>query len=141
MCRHSMTCASRCARTFCGARRSPRPDQRAAEAVDVLKAADDFEAAAGEAGWPVGSSEPLSRGGTFPEVGANAAVEALAFSLPVGGVSDVIEAGNAAAIIQVVERQDVVPAVFDAEKEELEAEMLGQRRQPVLLVVLGERRH
>ena len=103
--------------------------QRAAEAVDVLKAADDFEAAAGEAGWPVGSSEPLSRGGTFPEVGANAAVEALAFSLPVGGVSDVIEAGNAAAIIQVVERQDVVPAVFDAEKKELEAEMLGQRRQ------------
>ena len=103
--------------------------QRAADAASVLQAADDFDAAADEAGWTVGTSELLPRGGTFPEVGANAAVEALAFSLPVGGVSDVIEAGNAAAIIQVVDRQDVAPGEFEAAKEGLETEILGQRRQ------------
>ncbi len=103
--------------------------QRASEAATALQSAEDFEAAAGDAGWTIDSSEPLSRGGTFPEVGANAAVEAVAFSLPVGGVSDAIEAGNVAAVIQVVDREDVIPAVFEDEKEELETEILGQRRQ------------
>ena len=103
--------------------------QRADEAADLLKGADNFEATAGEAGWTVSASEPVSRGGTFPEIGANVSVEALAFSLPVGGISDVIEAGNVAAIIQVVERQDVVPAEFEAAREDLQTEILNQRRQ------------
>ena len=102
--------------------------ERAAEAATTLGQAEDFAAAAEEAGWTVGASQLMTRGGAFPEVGVNAAVEAVAFALAVGEVSDVVESGNTAAIVHVVERQDASSESFEAEKDTLRDEILQSRQ-------------
>jgi peptidyl-prolyl cis-trans isomerase D len=102
--------------------------ERAAEAATRLQEAEDFAAAAKEADLTVGSSELMSRGGAFPEVGISDTVEALAFALPVGTVSDVVVAGSTAAIVHVVERQDVTAAEFESAREELREELLQQKQ-------------
>lgn len=101
---------------------------RATEVAANLQEADDFVEVAEAAGLTVGSSELLTRGGAFPEVGVNTAVEAVAFALPEGGVSDVLEAGNMAAIVHVVERESATPEQFNTERTDLRYELL-QRRQ------------
>ena len=101
---------------------------RATEVAASLQEADDFVEVAEAAGLTVGSSELLARGGAFPEVGVNTAVEAVAFALPEGGVSDVLEAGNMAAIVHVVERESATPEQFGTERTDLRYELL-QRRQ------------
>ena len=102
--------------------------KRANDVAERLQEADDFVAAAEAAELTVGSSELLARGGAFPEIGVNSAIEAVAFALPVGGISDVIEAGNMAAIVHVVERESVTPEQLSNDRVDLRYELL-QRRQ------------
>ena len=102
--------------------------ERAAEAATQLQEAEDFAVAAQEAELTVGSSDLMTRGGAFPEVGISAAVEAIAFALQVGGVSDVVETGTAAAIVHVVERQAVTASEFESAREELRTELLQQKQ-------------
>ena len=101
---------------------------RAAEAAQMLKAADNFAAAAAGPGLTIGTSNLVTRGSAFPEVGVSAAVEAVAFALPVGGVSDVIEAGNTAAIVHVVEREEATVAELEAARETLRSELKATRQ-------------
>ena len=101
---------------------------KAAEAAAMLQEAEDFSAAAEAADLTVGSSALLTRGSPFPEVGISAAVEAVAFELPIGGVSGVIEAGNAAAVVRIVERQDVTPEELEEAWDTLRTELLQNRQ-------------
>ena len=102
--------------------------EKATEAAASLREADDFAEAARAAELGVGTSELITRGSAFPEVGSNAALEAVAFELPIGGVSDAIEVGNATAVVHVVERQDVTPAELEESRETLRGELLQNRQ-------------
>jgi peptidyl-prolyl cis-trans isomerase D len=102
--------------------------ERANDVAGSLQEADDFVAAAEASGLAVGSSELLARGGAFPEVGVNSAIEAVAFALPVGGISDVIEAGSMAAIVHVVERESVTPEQLGNDRVDLRYELLQGRQ-------------
>jgi peptidyl-prolyl cis-trans isomerase D len=102
--------------------------EKAAEAARTLKAATDFAAAAKAAGFTVGTSELIARGAAFPEVGASAAVEATAFSLQAGAVSNPVSTGSAAAVVHVVERQGADPTALAQGKESLRTELLQQRQ-------------
>jgi peptidyl-prolyl cis-trans isomerase D len=102
--------------------------EHANDVAESLQAADDFVAAAEATELTVGSSELLARGEAFPEVGSNSAIEAAAFSLPVGGISAVIDAGNMAAIVHVVERESATPEQLSNDRVDLHYELL-QRRQ------------
>ena len=102
--------------------------EKATEAAATLREADDFGEAARAAELAVGTSELITRGSAFPEVGSNAALEALAFELAVGGVSDAIEVGNASAVVHVVERQGVTPAELEESRETLRGELLQNRQ-------------
>ena len=101
---------------------------KAAEAAAMLQKAEDFSAAVEAADLTVGTSGLLTRGSPFPEVGISGAVEVVAFELPVGGVSGVIEAGNAAAVVRVVERQDVTPEELEEARDALRTELLQNRQ-------------
>ena len=61
-------------------------------------------------------------------MGVNAEVENVAFSLPEGTVSDVVEAGNTAVIIHVAETQSAEPGALESAREDLRLELL-QRKQ------------
>ena len=102
--------------------------ERAAEAAEALKTADDFVAAAEGGEWAVGSSDLVTRGAAFPEVGASAAVEAVAFAMTPGTVSDVVQTGDAVAIVHLVEREEASTADLAQNRDTLRDELMFQRQ-------------
>lgn len=102
--------------------------ERAAAAAETLRAADDFAAAAEEAGWTVGSSDLVTRGAALPEIGPSAAVEAVAFDMDPGSVSDAVEAGDAAVVVRLVEREEASAADLAESRDTLRGELTSQRR-------------
>ena len=102
--------------------------ERATEAAEALKAADDFVAAAEEAEWSVGSSDLVPRGAALPEVGSSPSVEAVAFAMAPGTVSDVIQTGNAVAVVHLVEREEASAADLAQNRDTLRNELMLQRQ-------------
>jgi parvulin-like peptidyl-prolyl isomerase len=88
----------------------------------------DFNAAAKSAGLEVKTTEFIARGAAITDVGSSPAVDAVAFTLPVGGVSDPIVTDNATVIVKVLERQDPAPTDIASGKATLKTELLSERR-------------
>ena len=107
--------------------------ERAREEADAVAASladsEDFAAAAEAADLTVATSGPVARGAAFPDVGVSAALEQAAFELPVGGVSDVLEAsGETLAIVRLVERSEVTSGEIADARDDLRGELLQSRR-------------
>lgn len=105
-----------------------------------LKTAADFQATAKSAGLEAVASQPLARGAVIPNIGKSAEIDAVAFSLPVGGVSGAITTPQGAAIIKVASRQDVAPADYVAARDKFRAEVLNERRSKFYQTYLGKAR-
>jgi peptidyl-prolyl cis-trans isomerase D len=101
--------------------------QNAATLAPKFKSSD-FAAAAKSAGLTAESTDLLARGATIPQVGASPAVDAAAFSLPVGGVSDPITTDNGSVVIKVLEKKEVTPEELSAGKQQLRDELRGERK-------------
>lgn len=102
--------------------------ERANEAAEVLKSADDFLSAAETAEFAVGTSELVARGASFPQVGISSPVEAVAFAMEPGAVSDVIQAANSAAIVHLVEKEDASEDDLATIQDALRNELLFSRQ-------------
>ena len=106
-----------------------RARAEAEAAAGSLRDGEDFEAAAAAAGLTVGTSELITRGAAFPEIGVSTAVEQAAFELPIGGVSAVLEAGGETlAVVRLVEREDVTPEQIAEASDALRSDLLQSRR-------------
>ena len=101
--------------------------QRAA-AVSAQVQSGGFEAAAKAAGLDVKTTDLIARGAPIGDVGVSPAVDAAAFALPQGGVSDPIVTDNGAAIVKVVERKDPTAAELASSRETTRSELLNERR-------------
>jgi len=101
--------------------------QRAATIGAQMKSGD-FNAAAKGAGLEVKTTEFIARGAPIGDVGASPAIDAVAFTLPVGAVSDPIVTDNATVIVKVLERQDPAPSDIASGKATLKTELLNERR-------------
>jgi peptidyl-prolyl cis-trans isomerase D len=101
---------------------------RAPQVANALKSAKDFAAAVKRAGLEVKTTELLARGSAIPDIGMSEAIDAAAFALPQGGVSDAITTPTATAVIRVVERVDVTDAEIEQGKDALREELVNQRR-------------
>jgi len=99
-----------------------------AASVDAAMKSGDFDKAAKDAGVEVKTTDFIARGAQVTDIGQSAAVDAAAFSLPKGGVSDPIVTANGAAIIKVVDKQTPSPSDFATQKNSLRTELLNQRR-------------
>ena len=98
-------------------------------AAGSLRDGEDFEAAAEAAGLTVATSELITRGAAFPEVGVSTAVEQAAFNLPIGGVSGILEAGGETlAVVRLVEHEDVTPEEIAEASEAVRNELIQSRR-------------
>lgn len=100
--------------------------QRASAIAEQAKS--DFNAAGKTAGVEVKTTEFITRGAPIGDAGVSPAVDAAAFALPVGGVSDAIMTDNGAVIVKVLERQEPPAADLASGKETIKGEMLNERR-------------
>jgi peptidyl-prolyl cis-trans isomerase D len=101
--------------------------RNAAAAAPKLKSGD-FAAAAKSAGLTAEATDLLARGAAIPQAGVSPAIDAAAFSLPVGGVSDPITTDTGAVVIKVVEKKDVTPEELSAGKQQLRDELRSERK-------------
>lgn len=101
--------------------------QRAATIGAQMKSGD-FNAAAKAGGLDVKTTEFIARGAPIGDAGASPAIDAVAFTLPVGGVSDPIVTDNATVIVKVLERQDPAPSDIGSAKATLKTELLNEQR-------------
>jgi peptidyl-prolyl cis-trans isomerase D len=102
--------------------------QRAAEIAAALKGAKDFTGAAKAQGLEAKETELITRGSALPDVGLSPEVDAIAFTLPVGAVSDPIRTSDATVIVRVEARDEVTPEEIKNEKETFRAQLLNERR-------------
>ena len=102
--------------------------QRATAIANDLKNAKDFAAAARRAGLEVKTTELVARGSAIPDLGISEAVDAAAFSLPQGGISDAISTPTGTAVIRVVEKVAVTDQELASGKDILRDELVNVRR-------------
>jgi peptidyl-prolyl cis-trans isomerase D len=102
--------------------------QKAAEIAAKLKSAPDFEKAAKAAGVEAKTTDLIPRDSPIPDIGQAPEVEAVAFSLPVGAVSDPVATDNATAVIKVLEKQEVSADEWKNNKDRFREEVLADRR-------------
>jgi peptidyl-prolyl cis-trans isomerase D len=102
--------------------------QKAAEIAAKLKAAPDFEKAAKAAGVEAKTTDLIPRDSPIPDVGASPAVDAVAFALPAGAVSDPIVTDTATAIVKVLEKVEVSTDEWNNNKDRFREEVLSDRR-------------
>lgn len=101
--------------------------QKAAGISAKLKTGD-FETAAKAAGLEVKTTELVARGAAIADVGVSPAVDAAAFALQPGGVSDPIVTDNGAVIVKVLERTDPTPDELAKGRQTVREELLNERR-------------
>ena len=76
----------------------------------------------------MGSSELVTRGAALPQVGINVAVETVAFSMEPGAVSDVIESGNSAIVVHLVERESASDEELETNRDAIRSDLLFSRQ-------------
>jgi len=88
----------------------------------------DFTAVAKAAGLDVKTTEFIARGAPIGDIGVSSAVDAVAFAMQPGAVSDPIATDNGTVIVKMLERQDPPAGDVATGKASLRTELLNQRR-------------
>jgi peptidyl-prolyl cis-trans isomerase D len=100
-----------------------------AASINAEMKSGDFDKAAKAAGLDVKTTDLIARGAPVADIGVSPALEAAAFTLPQGAVSDPIVTETGAAIVKVIERKDVVADDLAKQKDSLRTELLNDRKQ------------
>ena len=101
--------------------------QKAAALAAKLKGAD-FEKTAKAAGADVKTTDLIARDAPVPDLGLAPEVTDAAFALPVGAVSDPIATDTGTVVVKVLEKKEVTPVEWAANKDRFREEQLADRR-------------
>ena len=113
--------------------------QKAAEVAGALKGGN-FDAAAKAAGVEVQTTDLITRGAPIGDVGVSPAIDAAAFSLAQGSVSDPITTDNGAVVVRVLERQEPSAEEVAAGKQGMRDELMNERRGRFFAAYMGKAR-
>ena len=113
--------------------------QKAAEVAASLKSGN-FEAAARAAGLEVKTTDLIARGAPVADAGVSPAIDAAAFSLQAGGVSDPITTETGAVVIKVLERKDPTAEEIAAGRQQTKDELMNERRGRFFSAYMGKAR-
>ena len=103
--------------------------QKATAIAAQLKSAGDFNAAAKAAGLEAKTTDLIVRGAALPDVGMSPAVDAAAFALDQGGVSDPIVTDNGAVIVKVLEKKTPSVDELKTGRDSVKSELVNQQKQ------------
>ena len=104
---------------------------KAEDLVEKVKSGRKLTSAARRARVEVKLSDPFSRNGSIPDLGASTPLDEFAFSAKEGEVSEPIQVGRRLVVAVLTERQDIDPQEFATEKEEIRNRLLTRKRQTV----------
>lgn len=88
-----------------------------------------FAAAAKAAGVEVKTTDLVTRGTPYPEVGVNTTVDTAVFALAKDATSTPIQTDNAVVVARVADRTDVTPESVATGRPQMSTQLLQQRRQ------------
>ncbi len=97
--------------------------------VDAVRGGATLEEAAARFGWAVTDAGPFRRGDFVPGLGQGTEAIGEAFGLEPGQTSGVVDAGEAVAIVQLVEKVEASRDEFEEAKASVRAQLAFQRRQ------------
>jgi peptidyl-prolyl cis-trans isomerase D len=103
--------------------------QKATALAAQLKTAGDFSAAAKTAGLEAKTTDLIARGAALPDVGVSPAVDAAAFALAQGGVSDPIVTDTGAVVVKVLEKKSPTADELTTGRDSVKNELLNQQKQ------------
>ena len=109
--------------------RRRRPAEGDIASLQQLKTAGDFAAAAKSAGLEAKTTDLISRGGALPDVGMSPAVDAAAFTLQPGAVSDPIVTDTGAVIVKVLEKKSPTADELKTGRDAVKSELVNQQKQ------------
>jgi peptidyl-prolyl cis-trans isomerase D len=112
--------------------------QRATAIAAALKSSKDFAATAKAQGVEAKDTELVARGAALPDIGVSPEVDRVAFTLPVGSVSDPIQTTDGTVIVRVVQHDDVTPDELRQAQEAFRAELLNERRARFFSAYMGK---
>ena len=101
---------------------------RTRAATMAAAARGNFAAAAKAAGVEVRTTELITRGGSYPEIGVSDKLDQAIFALKSGETTGPIATDTAVVVARVIERQDVTADAMAAQHETLRGQLLQQRR-------------
>jgi peptidyl-prolyl cis-trans isomerase D len=102
--------------------------QKASQVAAEVKSGADMQKAAKSAGLEAKTTELIPRESPIPDVGISPQVDAVAFSLPQGVVSQPIRTDNAIVVVRVVDKKEPTPAEYAADKEKTRDDLVNERR-------------
>jgi peptidyl-prolyl cis-trans isomerase D len=88
----------------------------------------DFDAVAKASGLEVKTTDLINRGSPIGDAGVSPAVEAAAFALPAGSVSDAITTDTGAVVVKVLERKDPTADEIKTGLTATKDQLLNERR-------------
>lgn len=103
--------------------------QKAQELSDKAKSEHDLKKAAKELGATFKSSDFVLPNGQVPDLGSMSGPASVAFSLKPGQISNSINAGNNAAVIEVTDSQPPAESDFAAKRDEIREGLLQTQQQ------------
>jgi peptidyl-prolyl cis-trans isomerase D len=124
----------RVANDFKSQRASELLQKKARELADRAHAQHDLAKAAKEAGATVTTSELVGRTSQVPDIGSMSGAAGAAFGLKPGEISDPINLGQKAAVLEVTERQDpsLTDPQFAQERDGLQEQLSQRKKQQAL---------
>jgi peptidyl-prolyl cis-trans isomerase D len=101
---------------------------------------NDWEAAAGKTGLEFNAVEAHKRGQYLGMIGENDEIDALAFSLPPGEISEAVDIGRGYALLRVLDRKEVTREEFEAVRTEERNTLLEEKKNKFLQSFLTQAR-
>ena len=102
--------------------------QQKATALAAQLKSGDFEAVAKSAGLEAKTTDLVGRGAPIADAGVSPAIDAAAFAMEAGAVSNPIITDNGAVIVKVIEKKAPTAAEIAAGKQQTKDDLVNERR-------------
>ncbi|WP_419163689.1 peptidylprolyl isomerase [Candidatus Palauibacter sp.] len=110
-------------------KKKERAAEMAGNLLDAVEGGASLDEAAEGLGWTAEEAESFRRGDFVPGLGQGTEAIGYAFGGGVGELSSVLDAGDAVAVVEVLEREDATREGFDEVRDALLAQLRFERSQ------------